>query len=231
MEDAPHLLVVDDDERLRQLLRRYLTDQGFQVTTVGDCAEAERLIERMVFDLVVLDVMLPGETGVAFTARLRRNSAVPILLLTARGDVGDRIDGLEAGADDYLAKPFEPRELTLRIRTILRRVVPVGAETGEASPGPMTIAGRLYDPVRGVLAAGDDVVVLTEGENGLLRVLAARAGATVAREELSGSGMTPALARTVDVQITRLRRKVEPDPKYPRFIQTVRGQGYVLIPD
>ncbi len=222
----PHLLVVDDDARLRELLRRYLTEQGFRVTVAGDAAEARARIASIAFDLLVLDVMMPGENGLDFTKSLRQTSRIPILLLTAMAEPEDRIDGLQRGADDYLAKPFEPRELVLRVRNILQRV-----------PAPLVAAAEFrfgacrLDLARGELYRGGDAVHLTAAETALLMALARRAGEPVSREALSEEAQFSGNVRTVDVQMTRLRRKIERDPKFPRYLQTVRGTGYVLKPD
>jgi two-component system, OmpR family, phosphate regulon response regulator OmpR len=221
----PHLLVVDDDTRLRELLRRYLTDQGFRVTTAGDAAEARARLAGLAFDLLVLDVMMPGENGLDLTRSLRRDGRLPILLLTAMAEPADRISGLEHGADDYLAKPFEPRELVLRIRNILQRV-PRPAPAAEIRFG----ACRL-DLERGELYRGTDPVHLTAAETALLMALARRPGEPVSRTALSEEAQFSGNVRTVDVQMTRLRRKIERDPRYPRYLQTVRGTGYVLKPD
>lgn len=224
----PHLLVVDDDARLRELLRRYLTDQGFRVTTAGDAAEARARLASLTFDLLVLDVMMPGEDGLAFTESLRSGSGnrIPILLLTAMAEPEDRINGLERGADDYLAKPFEPRELVLRIRNVLQRAPQPSLGGSEFRFG----ACRL-DLARGELYRGGDPVHLTAAETALLLALARRAGEAVSREALSEEAQFSGNVRTVDVQVTRLRRKIERDPKFPRYLQTVRGTGYVLKPD
>lgn len=233
-EDAPHILVVDDDARLRNLLRRFLVENGFRVSVAADAAKARAHLGSLVFDLIVLDVMMPGENGVELTRSLRADSLVPILLLTAMGETDDRIAGLESGADDYLTKPFEPRELVLRIRTILRRVtvpaeMPAQTETG----GEVSFGEFRFDPVRNMLWRGEEPVRLTESEGALLAVFAAAPGTVFTREDLADGegGVGGGNARTIDVQITRLRRKIEPDPKFPRFLQTVRGRGYVLRPD
>jgi two-component system phosphate regulon response regulator OmpR len=229
--DAQHILVVDDDTRLRELLRRYLTDNGFTVSVARDAAEARRLLAGLAFDLMVVDVMMPGENGFAFTASLRETSTVPILLLTARGETEDRIEGLEAGADDYLVKPFEPRELLLRISTILRRM----SQPPEAEPEPRTGAVRLglcvFDIERGELTRDGEPVRLTSQEESLLRALAQNAGGTLSRETLIRESRVGSNERAVDVQVTRLRRKIETNPRMPRYLQTVRGEGYVLRPD
>jgi len=222
----PHLLVVDDDARLRELLRRYLTDQGFRVTTAADAGEARARLASIAFDLLVLDVMMPGESGFDFTRGLRRDSRIPILLLTAMAEPEDRINGLERGADDYLVKPFEPRELVLRIRNILQRVPQPAQAALELRFG----ACRL-DLGRGELYRGGDAIHLTTAEAALLLALARRAGEAVSREALSQEAQFSGSVRTVDVQVTRLRRKIERDPKFPRYLQTVRGTGYVLKPD
>jgi two-component system, OmpR family, phosphate regulon response regulator OmpR len=222
----PHLLVVDDDARLRELLRRYLTDQGFRVTTAGDAAEARARLASIAFDLLVLDVMMPGESGLDLTRSLRRDGRLPILLLTAMAEPEDRINGLEHGADDYLAKPFEPRELVLRIRNILQRVPQPAPPTAEVRFGACR-----FDLARGELYRGGDAVHLTAAETALLAALARRPGEAVSREALSEEAQFSGNVRTVDVQVTRLRRKIERDPKFPRYLQTVRGTGYVLKPD
>ena len=229
MTDAePHLLVVDDDLRLRDLLRRYLADNGFRVTGAADAAEARAQLASFAFDLVVLDVMMPGETGLALTRALRARAEprVPVLLLTAMGEPEDRVNGLEQGADDYLAKPFEPRELVLRIRNILQRRPSAAQAAGEVRFGNFR-----FDLARAELLRGGDTVHLTTVETGLLSILAQQAGQAVSREELSQSAGFSGNIRNVDVQMTRLRRKIERDPRYPRYLQTVRGTGYALKPE
>ena len=228
-DGQPHLLVVDDDRRLRELLRDFLGRNGYRVSVAGDAAEARRQVAGLAFDLMILDVMMPGESGLELARDLRNGGDVPILLLTARGEAADRIAGLEAGADDYLAKPFDPRELLLRITAILRR-----AQAGIAAPAPTTaqhvrLGQCRFDAARGELWRGGDPVRLTTAEAQLLTALARKAGATVSRQELAGG--EEGGARAVDVQVTRLRRKIEPDPKQPRYLQTVWGEGYVLRPD
>ncbi len=227
-EGLPHILVVDDDNRLRELLRKYLADNGFVVATARDAAEARAQLDALCFDLIVLDVMMPGETGLELTASLRKTSAIPILLLTARGEPDDRIAGLEAGADDYLAKPFEPRELVLRLNSILRRAPPPAS----AEPPRTLKLGRwTYHPERDELRAGDEILRLTTAEAALMRVLAAAPGTVLSREDLTGRADIDGNARSVDVQVTRLRRKIEDDPRQPRYLHTVRGGGYTLRPD
>ena len=223
VEAEPHLLVVDDDSRLCELLRRYLSNSGFRVTIAADAAEARSKLAGFTFDLVVLDVMMPGESGLELTRALRREGRGPVLLLTAMAEPEDRVNGLEQGADDYLAKPFEPRELVLRIRNLLLR--------RPADPGSreLRFGGFRYDGARGELYRGSDSVHLTAAEAGLLAALAQKAGQAVSREELSVS--LSGNVRNVDVQMTRLRRKIEHDPRYPRYLQTARGVGYSLKPD
>src|SRR6516165_3325289 len=222
----PHLLVVDDDARLRELLRRYLSDSGFRVTAVANAGEARSNLASFAFDLVVLDVMMPGESGLELTRALRTGGRVPILLLSAMAEPEDRVNGLEQGADDYLAKPFEPRELVLRIRNILQRRPAADMDQCEIRFG-----GCRFDTVRAELFRGDELVHLTAAETGLLSALAQRAGQAISREELSLSSQFSGNVRNVDVQMTRLRRKIERDPRFPRYLQTVRGTGYVLKPD
>jgi two-component system phosphate regulon response regulator OmpR len=225
--DAPHLLVVDDDERLRGLLRRYLADNGFRITLASDAAEARLKLKSLEYDLAIIDVMMPGENGFELTASLKAERRVPVLLLTAMAEAESRIHGLEQGADDYLAKPFEPRELVLRIRNILARA----AVDGAAAAGEARFGGFRFDLKRAELWRGEEAVHLTAAETALLAALAGRPGAPVSRERLAEEAQFSGNARTVDVQMTRLRRKIERDPRFPRYLQTVRGIGYVLKPD
>jgi len=227
--ERPHILVVDDDTRLRGLLQRYLSDQGFRVTTAVDAAEARAKLTSFAFDLLVLDIMMPGETGLQLTEILRRDNAVPILLLTAMNETENRIAGFESGADDYLPKPFEPRELVLRINAILRRVPPPPAEA--PLPSKVTFGEFCFDLEREELTRAGSFVRLTTAEASLLKALARRAGEPISRDDLGEESMVSGNARTIDVQVTRLRRKIEDDPKFPRYLQTVRGTGYVLMPD
>jgi two-component system phosphate regulon response regulator OmpR len=225
MPDSPHILVVDDDVRLRDLLNQFLAHHGFRVSTAADTATAAAMLQSLAFDLLVLDVMVPGEDGVAFTRRLRETSEVPILLLTAMSEKQDRIAGLLSGADDYLTKPFEPDELLLRIRAILRRVPP-------SKPATVVQFGAFtFDVAREQLLQGREALHLTAGEASLLRILAEAAGSAIARDELLTRSRLSGGERTVDVTVTRLRRKIEDDPKAPRYLQTVRGSGYMLAPD
>ncbi|MEQ8371248.1 MAG: response regulator [Alphaproteobacteria bacterium] len=221
-----HILVVDDDARLRDLLRQYLSDNGFRVSVAADAEEARAAIGNMEFDLIVLDLMLPGESGLDLARGLRTESAIPILMLTAMGEPSDRIQGLEFGADDYLTKPFEPRELILRLRTILRRAGPPSEPRRLIRLGAM-----VFDPDRRELRQGDSLIGLTETEAVMLAVLAAHPGQTVDRERLQHDCGIGGSDRAVDVQVTRLRRKIERDPRLPRYLKTVRGHGYVLWTD
>jgi two-component system, OmpR family, phosphate regulon response regulator OmpR len=221
----PHVLVIDDDGRIRSLLQRYLAQNGFRVTTAKDAVDARAKMGGLDFDLLVLDVMMPGESGVDFARSLRGGNDVPILMLTARGEVHDRLDGLESGVDDYLTKPFEPRELVLRIRSILKR-----AHTPAREHEPIRMGPCRFDPVRGELTRHGKAVRLTSSEVTLLKLFTAHAGKPLSRTEITElSGAS--LERSVDVQINRLRRKIESDPKMPVYLQTVRGVGYALIPD
>ena len=231
MELEPeHILVVDDDQRLRDLLGKYLTENGYWVSTAADADEARGRLRGVDFDLMILDRMMPGEDGLSFIRDLRRENNTPILMLTAMGDVEERIAGLEGGADDYLSKPFEPRELLLRIGAILRRKEMVNDDKLEA-PNVVHFGAFSFDCRRRFLSRGEAAVRLTEAEAGLLAVLAASAGAALSRESLAARDGQGGNARSVDVQITRLRRKIEQDPKFPRYLQTVRGMGYVLCVD
>ncbi|MBK0401265.1 response regulator [Limibaculum sp. M0105] len=231
-EQPPHILVVDDDQRIRDLLKRFLMRNGYLVTSARDAAHAERILVNLAFDLLVVDVMMPGEDGVSFLRRMRENIDAPVLMLTARAETSDRIDGLEAGADDYLAKPFEPRELLLRIAAILRRAVP--QPEAEAPPRILALGPFRYDIVRGELTCEDQLVRLTTTEQALMRVFARQPNEAITRARLAaelGGQNGEVQERAVDVQITRLRRKIESDPKAPRYLQTVRGAGYMLTPD
>jgi two-component system phosphate regulon response regulator OmpR len=226
--EGADILVVDDDARLRSLLQRFLSEQGHRVATAADAAEARGAIAAMAFDLLVLDVMMPGETGLELAEALRRDKVeTPILMLTARGAPDDRVAGFEHGADDYLAKPFDPRELALRIRTILRRAAPPAAPAA----GPVQLGALVFDAQRSELRGPEGTQRLTGGETALLDALARRAGEVLSREEIAAAIGTPeAGERSVDVQVTRLRRKIEADPREPRFLHTIRHRGYVLRP-
>ncbi|MAK59465.1 MAG: DNA-binding response regulator [Ponticaulis sp.] len=226
MNRAPsHILVVDDDDRIRDLTRRYLQGLGYHISTAEDGVRARHLLDQLVFDLVILDVMMPRMDGFELLKSIRAtDQTTPVILLTARGDSADRIEGLKIGADDYVPKPFEPEELALRIAAILRRVVV------EEPVEEVEMSGLIFNIAREELKDGDRYVRLTDGETQLLKILAENAGEPVSREALA-SGTSAGADRSVDVQITRLRRKIEPDPKEPIHIQTVRGIGYRLMPD
>ncbi len=236
-EPKAHLLVVDDDDRIRGLLQKYLLRNGYLVTTARDAAHARRLMQGLAFDLIVLDVMMPGENGISLTRAIRTSDTTPVLLLTAKGEAEDRIAGLEAGADDYLPKPFEPRELLLRITAILRRN-PTPDPT-PVLPQVLVLGALRYDIERGELKRGDAPVRLTQTEATLMRLFCQHPGEVISREALvdhlgrdrAAHGGSVGQERAVDVQITRLRRKIERDPKTPRHLQTVRGAGYMLVTD
>ncbi|WJY22396.1 response regulator [Fontisubflavum oceani] len=235
-EAAAHLLIVDDDERIRGLLQKFLIRHGFMTSVARDAAHARRLLSGLEFDLIVMDVMMPGEDGLSLTKAIRETLTTPILLLTAKGEASDRITGLEAGADDYLPKPFEPKELLLRINAILRRV-PAMTEPQDA-PKVLNLGSIRYDLERGEMWQGQDSVRLTATEAALMRIFSACPHEPVSRAQLvedlgrdKGDSAGQAQERAVDVQITRLRRKIETDPKQPRYLQTVRGAGYMLVPD
>ena len=223
-DDAAHLLLVDDDTRIRDLLSRVLRKEGYRVTAAADAADARIHLKNVAFDLIVLDAMMPGENGFEFAAATRRESDVPIIMLTARSEAEDRVRGLEAGADDYLAKPYEPRELLLRIASILRRTAPrQAADDRQLRFGPFS-----FNLGRGDLRQGDESIRLTEREREILQSLASAGGEAVSRDALAGSA-PGANERTIDVQVNRLRRKIEVDPANPAHLQTVRGFGYRLV--
>jgi len=230
-----HLLIVDDDERIRTLLQKFLMRNGFMASGARDAAHARKLMAGLSFDLIVLDVMMPGEDGLSLCRDIRTTDATPILLLTAKGEASDRIEGLEAGADDYLPKPFEPKELLLRINAILRRM-PAPAEDATV-PQVLHLGPVRYDIERGEMFLGQDLVRLTATEAALMRIFAHQPGEALSRSKLVNLlnrdkvGGEPVQERAVDVQITRLRRKIEMNPKQPRYLQTVRGAGYMLAPD
>jgi two-component system, OmpR family, phosphate regulon response regulator OmpR len=222
-DDAPHLLLVDDDRRIRDLLSRFLCGEGYRVTTAASASDARAKLTGLHFDLLILDVMMPGENGFDLARFIRQSSSVPIVMLTARHEAEARIEGLQIGADDYVAKPFEPRELALRIGNILKRTAPPPTETREQ----VAFGPYVFHLGRGELRQGDDVVHLTDRERDMLRVLATAPGETVPRGALTGNGTVN--ERAVDVQINRLRRKIEIDPTNPLFLQAVRGIGYRLV--
>jgi two-component system phosphate regulon response regulator OmpR len=225
--DKPHILVVDDDTRLRELLKSFLSRNGFRVSTAHSAAEARQHLDALDFDLIVLDVMMPDETGLEFAGELRRSDDVPILMLTAMGEAKDRIAGLEKGVDDYLGKPFEPRELLLRIQNVLRRSRPT--ESPIEAVRVVTFGPMQFDNELGELTQKGKRVALTDAEIALLRALTARLGQVLTREALCKIVGSDVNERAIDVQVTRLRRKIEPDPGFPRYLRTVRGQGYRLV--
>ena len=221
-----HILVIDDDTRLRNLLQRFLREQAFAVSTAKDAQEARMLLEEYKFDVLIVDVMMPGESGIEFLKKLRREDNVPVIMLTAMGETADRINGLENGADDYLPKPFEPKELILRIRNILKRTPEKHADI----PAPLNLGLCFYDVVKKELTTKHgDIIHITPVEQSLLNILGQSPGQIFTREKLAeilGAGQSP---RSIDVQITRLRKKIEKDSKNPRYLQTIRGKGYMLL--
>jgi two-component system, OmpR family, phosphate regulon response regulator OmpR len=224
-DNAPHILVVDDDQKIRELLGRFLVSSGYRVTEAADAASARAFMRGLAFDLVMLDVMMPGESGLSLARDLKATRPVPILMLTALADAEDRISGLEAGVDDYVTKPFEPRELLLRLRNILRRGQAPSTQSDEIRMGP-----SVFSITRGELRRDEETIKLTERERDLLRLFALRIGVPVPRHELSSDESTGS-ERAIDVQINRLRRKIEADPSNPVYLQTVRGKGYILYTD
>ncbi|MEP1519473.1 MULTISPECIES: response regulator [Rhodobacterales] len=227
-----HLLIVDDDERIRVLLQKFLMKNGFLVTAARDAAHARRILSGLDFDMMILDVMMPGEDGISLCKSIRETNATPIMLLTAKGETDNRIEGLEAGADDYLPKPFEPKELLLRINAVLRRMPETPAE--DTVPKILHLGDIRYDMERGEMWQGEDLVRLTATEMQLMKLFSAKPGEPISRAQLVedlGRDRGQAQERAVDVQITRLRRKIEANPKQPRYLQTVRGAGYMLAPD
>lgn len=231
-EPDPHILIIDDDERIRTLLQKFLMRHGFLVTGAREAAHARRILSGLDFDLIICDVMMPGEDGVSLTRALRETNQTPILLLTAKGETEDRIAGLEAGADDYLPKPFEPKELLLRMNAILRRVPETEPE--EVKPKVLSLGPIRYDMERGEMWQGDDLIRLTATESQLMKIFSGQIGEAMSRTKLVedlGRDRGQAQERAVDVQITRLRRKIEANPKQPRYLQTVRGAGYMLTTD
>jgi len=228
--DKVHILVVDDDDRLRLLLERYLKENNLLVSVAKDAFEAEKLLGLFVFDLLIVDVMMPGLSGMEFTQNLRKKNNVPVLMLTAMGEVENRIAGLESGADDYLSKPFEPRELLLRIKSILRRVPQIDKEVPLQST-KLKLGSCEYDTETGELYKNGEKVRLTPAEVALLKVFANGVGRILSREEVIKNTSDENNLRTIDVQIARLRNKIENDPKVPKYLQTIRGKGYILLTD
>ncbi len=225
MTSETHLLIVDDDDRIRDLLKQYLARQGHSISVAADAAGARKLFQTFSFDLAILDIMMPGEDGLSLLKALREeDNQTPVLLLTARGQAADRIEGLKLGADDYLPKPFEPEELALRVAAILKRTF------SEPPPEEIEMSGLVFEPIKGLLTGPEGHVRLTEGELQLLTLLSAQAGEPMSREDLAEQASN-GTERSIDVQVTRLRKKIEPDPRNPIHIQTVRGIGYRLMPD
>lgn len=225
-DNAPHILVIDDDKRIRDLLAQYLSVHNFRVSTAGDAEQARAAMRGLAFDLLILDVMMPGESGLEFARSLRADGqTIPILMLTARIDAGQRVEGLEAGVDDYMPKPLEPRELLLRLHNILRR-----REAKPVAREEVRMGEYVFHIARGELRKGDETIKLTERERDLMRLFAQRAGTPIARHELTVGESTNS-ERAIDVQITRLRRKIEFDPSNPVYLQTARGKGYILFAD
>ncbi len=224
-DNAPHILVVDDDQRIRDLLARFLTESGFRVSAAGSAENARAMMRGLAFDLVILDVMMPGESGISFARSLRAQRDIPILMLTARAEPEHRIEGLETGVDEYLAKPFEPRELLLRMHNVLRR-----RSEGRAVADEIKMGAFVFHVGRGELQKDGETIRLTERERDLLRQFAQSPGKAISRHELAatGGGDGEGSERAVDVQINRLRRKIETDPGNPVYLQTVRGKGYIL---
>jgi two-component system, OmpR family, phosphate regulon response regulator OmpR len=230
MSDLPHILVVDDDSRLLSLLRKYLMESDFRVTVADGAQSARQRLRGLEFDLIVMDLMMPGEDGISLTQSIREYSAVPILMLTAMSEPGDRITGLETGADDYLTKPFEPRELVLRIQGILRRAQTPAPES-VAVAVEIQLGGFRFDLEREMLFDSDGPQRLTSMESSLLKALATNPGQVMSREDLADMCGIDGVGRAIDVQVTRLRRKIEPDSRTPTYLQTIHGRGYVLRPD
>jgi two-component system phosphate regulon response regulator OmpR len=224
-DNAPHVLLVDDDQRIRELLGRYLQDSGFRVTTASDTQTARAAMRGLAFDLVILDVMMPGESGLDLARDLKSISPIPICMLTARAEPENRVEGLEAGVDDYVTKPFEPRELVLRLNNIMRR-----GRIGHEPRDEIRMGDYAFSVERGELRRGEETIKLTERERDLLRLFASRPGSPIARHELASDESTGS-ERAIDVQINRLRRKIELDPSNPVYLQTVRGKGYILYID
>jgi len=225
LANLPHILIVDDDDRIRELVSRYLRENGFVVAMAESAAKARDMMALFSFDALVVDIMMPDETGLEFTKTLRRDNDIPVLLLTALGETEDRIVGLETGADDYLPKPFEPRELVLRLQAILRRK-PAAMVMDEL--GSFYVGRWHYEAGHSELVDGDETIRLTNAEDNLMRALASRNGEVISREDLAKLCDVDSGERTIDVQVTRLRRKIESNPKAPRYLQTVRGKGYLL---
>lgn len=226
-DNAPHLLVIDDDRRIRELISQYLSENGYRITTAEDAAVARRRLDGLSFDVIILDVMMPGETGIQLAQSLSQTYETPILMLTALSDTEDRVEGLTAGADDYLSKPFDPRELLLRIKNLLKRSTPAQTQT---APEQIIFGPFTFSIDRRELKRSGEIVRLTEREQEILSIFADKAGMTIPRDKLYADDQAVG-ERTIDVQINRLRRKIEPEPANPIYLQTVRGIGYKLCID
>lgn len=235
MNDGDKILVVDDDPRLRNLLERFLTEQGYRVRGVENVEQMERMLTRELFSLIVLDLMLPGEDGLSACKRLRAaDNQIPIIMLTAKGDETSRIAGLELGADDYLAKPFNPRELLARIRAVLRRQTQIVPGAPSLQDQDVQFGDYSLSLATRELRKGDELHMLTSGEFAVLKALVQHARETLSRDKLMSLARGrewDAQERSIDVQVSRLRRMIETDPSKPRYIQTVWGVGYVFVPD
>ncbi|MGB1361114.1 MAG: response regulator transcription factor [Alphaproteobacteria bacterium] len=222
MTNKPNILVVDDDNQIRELLKEFLQKQGWHISTASNPEEARQVLTTVQPDLIILDVMMPNETGFEFLEKLRKTNDVAVLMLTAKMELDDKVEGLLKGADDYLTKPFEPDELLLRVKAILRRVNP------EINTPNIVIGDMEYECEKAIIKVGDNIIKLTESENEILHILATNAGTVFSREELCEKVNRSNDERTIDVQITRIRKKIESDSKTPMFLQTARGKGYVL---
>ena len=227
LADQQHILVIDDDERLRLLLRRFLEESGFRVTDVGSASDARKVLDGLVFDLLIVDIMMPGETGLEFLADLRKKNAVPALFLTAMAETEHRITGLESGADDYISKPFEPRELVLRIRSILNRA----AAQREAPSKSISFGPYSFDLTTGILMHSTGRIHITNAEQKLLTNFAERPDQVLSRDDITEAMDSSMRGRSIDVAVARLRAKIEPDPRYPVYLQTVRNKGWLLRTD
>ena len=221
-----HILVIDDDERLRLLLRRFLEESGFRVTDASSALDARKFLDVIAFDLLVIDIMMPGETGLELLADIRQNNNVPALFLTAMSDTEHRIEGLEAGADDYMSKPFEPRELVLRIKRILGRQSRLATIDSTLGFGPF-----LFNPETGMLTRAGSRIHITTAEQQLLARFGKAPNQVLSRDDLAAASNGRMEGRSIDVAVARLRRKIEPDPRHPVYLQTVRNRGWMLRTD
>ena len=216
-----HILVVDDDNRIRELVKEYLEDNNFLITTAKDSYNAKKKLEIIKFDLIVLDIMMPGQSGLSLTKEIKKDNSIPIILLTAKGEVVNRIEGLEIGADDYLGKPFEPKELLLRIKNILNKTKKTPL------PNEVYIGNALVNLKKLSIKLNEKVIKINPQEKKVLEKMLESPGEVFSREEI-GKIINISKERTIDVMITRLRQKIESSPKNPKYLQTIRGSGYVL---